>query len=89
MPNKYYGKKITAIEFKQMLEDADVTPTEFQMLTGKHRRNVVEFMNKDDREQHPSISDLLILKYLIENPEAFEPMIEIAKSFITGDSDHK
>lgn len=88
MPNKYYAKKLTPNEFHKLLESADVTDTQFQMLTGRHRKMVLAFMDSNDA-QAPSLSDLVILGTLAKHPEIFESMMEIAKGYITGDSDSK
>ena len=88
MPNKYYSRGVGRDEFMRLLHAADVSDTQFQMLTGRHRRMVEEFMN-DDAKGTPTLSDLVILGTIAAHPEMFEEMIGIAKSYITGSSDDK
>lgn len=88
MPNKFYNKKITPNDFRVLLDQAGMSETQFQMLTGRHRKMVVAFLDLND-QQAPSLSDLVILEYLAQHPDQMNEFMRIAKSYITGDSDSK
>lgn len=65
-----------------------MSDTQFQMLTGRHRKMVMAFMDAND-QQAPSLSDLVILGTIVKHPEIFESMMEVAKGYITGNSDDR
>ncbi|MEM7303388.1 MAG: hypothetical protein AAF468_20095 [Pseudomonadota bacterium] len=86
MPAKYHHRKLSGAEFGAKLDQVGLSLTEFQMLTGRHRIVAEGFVDPEDSKQFPTLADLVIVQTLVEHPDMMEPMLQIAKSFITGDS---
>lgn len=76
MPQRFLFHRMDAQEFRQALEDANLSITDFQFITGRHVRDMDQYKDPN-AERSPTLSEIVLLT-LARDPELRRQIIEIA-----------
>lgn len=87
MVYKVTKRKMSAQDFGQALNDAQITLDDFVRLTGRHRAAAHRYLTGED-QNGPTLSEIVIVEFLADNPGMTDTLMVIAEEWTESERDH-
>ncbi len=74
-------RKLTADDFRDLLDRANVSHDQYKMLTGASAAQLEAYLD-DEHEATPGLGEIVLMELMLADPDIYEHAIAIAKQYL-------